>query len=217
MFYDKGIKVACMQLGLEKYALNLGQLVKQLRYSYQASPVARAELQRMMGGAGVGALTGGIGGGVAGSAMGKDVPVEEGSLHSLLGGETETKETGGHPVSGALLGTLLGGIGGAFGARSLGRLQEGRIAKALGKRRDIPFSVRSNLKRQASESVIPRMPKLEKAPTAPKTAPAVAPAARGPVMSGGAALPEDVSRYIPKGVTNISPALLERARAAGML
>ncbi|MGD9209130.1 MAG: hypothetical protein PVI90_00065 [Desulfobacteraceae bacterium] len=237
MFYDKGIKIACIQVGLEKYALNLSHLVKQLRHSYQASPVARAELQRIMGGAGVGAVAGGIGGGIGGSAVGKTVPAEQSKLDKLLGREP-AEPTGGHPVSGALLGALLGGVGGAFGGRSLGRLQEGRIAKTLSKRKDIPFGQRSHLKRKAQESVIPRMPKLPKVPTPAKAAPAAAPktaptatpatpaaAAAAPAKAAPTPAPTNPlegfyvpsEQGLPPGVTNLSPKMIQIAKEMGML
>ena len=174
-----------------------------------------------MAGAGIGAVAGGIGGGIGGSAMRK-APTEQSDLDKLLGREP-AEPAGGHPVSGALLGALLGGVGGAFGGRSLGRLQEGRIAKALSKRKDIPFVQRSHLKRKAQESVIPRMPKLPEvgrspraaAQAGPKTAPAAAPTAAPANPLEGFYVPSE--QGLPPGVTNLSPRVMAIAKEMGML
>lgn len=163
MFYEEGVKYACATLGLEKFAAGLGHMLKQLRVSYQGSPVARTEIQRMMAGGGIGA----VGGGVAGGSMGDE----------------------GVSAGGAGLGALLGGVGGALGARGLGRMQEARIGKMLKRRKDIPFGERSAMRGQAMEQIIPRMPKVGPAPgAAPSAAPSAAKATEGvniPAAAGG--------------------------------
>jgi hypothetical protein len=181
MFYEEGVKFACFQLGIEKMA-GLGRMLKQLQVSYQGSPIARAEIQRMLAGGGIGA----VGGGIAGGSMGDE----------------------GVSAGGAGLGALLGGIGGALGARSLGRLQEARIGKALKGRTDIPFGERSSMKARAMEQVIPRMPKLEAAPGAAR-------GANVPKATEGVTLTAPAGG-VP-GQTNIPPELVNQMRAAGML
>lgn len=187
-FYQHGQETALAECDLEKNAAGLGRVLKQLRTSYQGSPIARAEMQRMMIGGGIGAVGGGIVGGTPGD-----------SGESGEGGE------GGVSAGGAALGALLGGVGGALGARGLGRLQEARISKLLKGRKDVPFGDRSGLRSQAMQRVIPRMPKL---PTAPKAKGATK-ATEGvniPAATGG-----------PSGNTHIPPHLAARMREAGML
>jgi hypothetical protein len=144
-FYEEGIKLACVHLGLEKIAASPAHLLKQLLVNYQASPTARAEIQRMLLGGGVGALAGGAGGAAIG---------DEPSLTGILGG------------------AALGGLGGAFGARGLGRAQEARIFRLAKQHPDVPFGQAGPIKTEASKQLFPRMPKeLRRSRSATSAAP----------------------------------------------